>query len=387
MLKGDLMNALWYYAIAFLIIWIIAIIFRDKLKIDIKGPLLMRKTKRMRSFIDSVAQKNPRFWRITMNIGILVAFVFMAFIFYLLITSLESVMQTPAVSIVIPGVETGSAVYVPLVYGIIGVATVVIVHEFGHGILARVEGVRINSIGLLLLAILPGAFVEPNDEDIKKLRRLSKLRIYAAGSIFNLGLAGIALALYYILSVFFIVPVFHAEGLEIVTVVPQSPADGILKDGMIIQKINGYNINNRTSFTEVLNKTKPGDKITFKTNKGTFMIETTSNPNNKTLPYIGIRSQELLVVNESISKVFGNELPWTLFYLTSLLFWICFLNLGIGMFNLLPLKPLDGGLMFEEVLNYVTTENSAHIITYIISLLSFILVAINIGSGLLKSLF
>jgi len=381
------MNALWYYAIAFLIIWIIAIIFRDKLKIDIKGPLLMRKTKRMRSFIDSVAQKNPRFWRITMNIGILVAFVFMAFIFYLLITSLESVMQTPAVSIVIPGVETGSAVYVPLVYGIIGVATVVIVHEFGHGILARVEGVRINSIGLLLLAILPGAFVEPNDEDIKKLRRLSKLRIYAAGSIFNLGLAGIALALYYILSVFFIVPVFHAEGLEIVTVVPQSPADGILKDGMIIQKINGYNINNRTSFTEVLNKTKPGDKITFKTNKGTFMIETTSNPNNKTLPYIGIRSQELLVVNESISKVFGNELPWTLFYLTSLLFWICFLNLGIGMFNLLPLKPLDGGLMFEEVLNYVTTENSAHIITYIISLLSFILVAINIGSGLLKSLF
>lgn len=381
------MNALWYYAIGFLIIWIIAIIFRDKLKIDIKGPLLMRKTKRMRSLIDSVAQKNPRFWRITMNIGILVAFVFMVFIFYVLITSLESVMQTPAVSIVIPGVETGSAVYVPLIYGVIGVATVVIVHEFGHGILARVEGVRISSIGLLLLAILPGAFVEPNEDDIKKLRRLSKLRIYAAGSIFNLGLAGIALALYYILSVFFIVPVFHAEGLEIVTVVPQSPADGILKDGMIIQKINGYNINNRTSFTEVLNKTKPGDKITFKTNKGTLIIETTSNPNNNTLPYIGIRSQERLVVNESISKVFGNELPWTLFYLTSLLFWICFMNLGIGTFNLLPLKPLDGGLMFEEVLNYITTENSAQIITYIISLLSFILVAINIGSGLLKSLF
>ena len=42
----------------------------------------------------------------------------------------------------------------------------IIIHEFSHGILARVENVKINSIGLLLFAIIPGAFVEPDEEKL-----------------------------------------------------------------------------------------------------------------------------------------------------------------------------------------------------------------------------
>ena len=32
------------------------------------------------------------------------------------------------------------------------------------------------------------------------------------------------------------------------------------------------------------------------------------------------------------------------------------LNLGIGLFNLLPIKPLDGGYMLEILLNYKLPE-------------------------------
>ena len=32
------------------------------------------------------------------------------------------------------------------------------------------------------------------------------------------------------------------------------------------------------------------------------------------------------------------------------------LNLGIGLFNLLPLKPLDGGYMLEILLSYKLSE-------------------------------
>ena len=77
--------------------------------------------------------------------------------------------------------------------------TVLVVHEFGHGIISRVEGVRIKSIGVLLLAVLPGAFVEPDEEDIEKSKRISKLRIFAAGSIFNLSLAAVALLLTFVI--------------------------------------------------------------------------------------------------------------------------------------------------------------------------------------------
>ena len=125
-------------------------------------------------------------------------------------------------SLVLPGVDIpGSPVLIPLGYGIIGLMTVLVVHEFGHGIIARTEGVKIDSIGVLLLAVLPGAFVEPNEEDVQNSKRIQKLRIYAAGSIFNLILAAISfiivlfMTLMIIGSVFIGVPGFTIPGTHI----------------------------------------------------------------------------------------------------------------------------------------------------------------------------
>jgi len=36
-------------------------------------------------------------------------------------------------------------------------------------------------------------------------------------------------------------------------------------------------------------------------------------------------------------------------WIAGLLFWLFLLNLGIGLFNLLPIGPLDGGRMFQLV--------------------------------------
>ena len=136
------LNVLWYYAIAFIIIWVVALLFKDRLKIDIEGPIIMRRTKRLRDFIDSVAMKSPRSWRLIMNIGILVSFFFMILVVYLILSTLSSTFTNPQLSLVLPGVDIpGSPVLIPLGYGIIGLMTVLVVHEFGHGIIARIEGV------------------------------------------------------------------------------------------------------------------------------------------------------------------------------------------------------------------------------------------------------
>ncbi|MCK5699229.1 MAG: site-2 protease family protein, partial [Candidatus Aenigmarchaeota archaeon] len=37
-------------------------------------------------------------------------------------------------------------------------------------------------------------------------------------------------------------------------------------------------------------------------------------------------------------------------FITSLITWIILLNIGIALANLFPLRPLDGGLMLEEIL-------------------------------------
>lgn len=348
----------------------------------------MRKTTRLRGFIDRVAQKHARFWRVFMNIGIPVSVFFMGLMFYFLVTSLQSLLEAPQVSIILPGVDIpGSPIFVPLIYGIIGLATVIIIHEFGHGILARVEGVRIKSIGVLLLAILPGAFVEPDEEDIEKSKRISKLRIYAAGSIFNLSLAAVALIITFILSSFIIAPTFYSNGMEISSVVPKSPADGIFQPNMIIESINGYSIKNTSDYTQFLNKNKIGDTLNVQTQQGTFTVTTGANPNNASKSYVGIRAKEHLALNANISNVWGNQLPWVLFPLYDLFYWIFLLNFAVGTFNLLPLKPLDGGLMLEELLRYKLSEENTRRITYPISVFLLIILVVSVvygtGRGLL----
>lgn len=378
------MNALWYYAVGFIIIWIIAILFRKQLKIDIEGPLLMRRTKRLRGFIDGIAQRSPRFWKWTMNIGIPVGFFFMILMLYFLIISLQTLLQAPSVGLILPGVDIpGQPIFIPLGYGLIGLATVIIVHEFAHGILARVEGVRIKSIGVLLLAILPGAFVEPDEEEVKKVSRLAKLRIYVAGSISNLMLALLSLLIITTLGFFAIGPAFHPDGMQISSVVPKSPAEGVLQQGMVIQSINGHPTTNTLQYLQSMNNTKIGDTLTFQTNQGTYRIKTTTSPNNASKAYVGIRSQENLVLNSGVSQTWGNSLPWILFPLRDLFYWIFILNFLIGTFNLLPMKPLDGGIMLEELLRYKLSEERAHSVMYPLSLLivAIIVVSVVYGTG------
>lgn len=375
------MNVLWYYAIGFILIWIIALLFREQLKIDVKGPLLMRKTKRMRGFIDRIANRSPRFWKWATNIGLPVGIFFMAFMVFTLVSSLQTIFQAPQVALILPGVDLpGQPIKVPLLEGVIGLATVMIVHEFGHGIIARVEGVRIKSIGVLLLAILPGAFVEPDEEEVLKVSRLSRLRIYVAGSIFNLGLAALCLIILISLSLL-AAPAFEAEGMEIDRVVPKSPAEGLLKEGMIIQSINGNPTSSADQYIGIINQIKIGDTVSFQTNQGIFNIKADKSPNNVSKAYIGIGLVNHLVLKKEIAKQFGDQLPYAIFPVIEILRWIYLLNLLVGAFNLLPMKPLDGGLIFEELLRYKLIESKAQTVTNSISLILVIIIVVSVVYG------
>ncbi len=382
------MNVLWFYVIAFVVLWTLALLFRNKLKIEIHGPLLMRRTQRMRDFIDRIGQKYRRIWRWMLNLGIPVAFFFMFTTLVLLILSLETIFEAPQASIIIPGVDIpGSPLFVPLGYGILALATVIIVHEFGHGILARVEGVSIKSIGVLLLAILPGAFVEPDEDEIKKTKRTSRLRIYAAGSVFNLTLALVALLLVTGISSYAIPSNFQEEGVLITGVVPGSPAEGVLQEGMVVKSINGFSTTNFTNYQETLEKLEIGQEAEFVTNEGIYQLTLDENPNIEDQAYIGIRSTQNLEVREEVSSTFGESLPWIWWYLRDIFFWIYALNFLVGIFNLLPAKPLDGGLMLEELLGYKLSDKLVKPIMSSLSIFLFLIIAISIiygtGRGLL----
>ncbi len=349
------MNGIYYYLIAFAVIWILVGIFHERLSthgVEMNFPVIMWRTQRLRGFISRISNLSPRFWRWYMNIGIVVAFGAMIFITWTLVSTLPSVFETPSVSIVIPGVEMpGSSIYIPFVYGLIALATVLVVHEFSHGVQAIGEKISIKSIGLLLFAIIPGAFVEPDEDELKNAKRTSRLRVYAAGSIANVTLAIIAMLLVSLIAMG-IPTYFDENGIEIDRVVSDSPSDGILKEGMVIEAVGNEKINDSESYVNVIGSFKPGDNVSVQTDQGTYSVVLDKNPNNESVGFFGIQANKHFeLVNDSLGPI-----PWAFFELLELFQWIFMLNLGIGLFNLLPMKPLDGGYMLEILLSYRLSE-------------------------------
>lgn len=374
------MNGIYYYLIAFVIIWILVGIFHEKLSnygVELNFPVIMWKTQRLRGLISRISNFSPTFWRWYMNVGIVVAFLAMIFITWTLISSLPTVFETPAVSIVIPGVEMpGSSIYIPFIYGLIALATVLVVHEFSHGIQSVGEKISIKSVGLLLFAIIPGAFVEPDEDELKAAKRSSRLRVYAAGSVANITLAIIAILLVSLISAG--IPNYFAEdGIAIDRIVSDSPSDGVLKEGMVLEAIDNHKINDSDSYVNVVSLYKPGDNVTVQTDQGSYSLTLDKNPNNESRGFFGIQANKHFeLINDSLGPI-----PWVLFELLDLFQWVFMLNLGIGLFNLLPLKPLDGGYMLEILLSYKLSEEHYKPIVNALSVVMAMIIIFSIVVG------
>ncbi|MFC6724756.1 site-2 protease family protein, partial [Halobium palmae] len=164
--------------------------------VRIQGPLVTVHTKRGRVLLDRLAAPR-RFWRAWSNVGVGIALVVMVGTFFLLLWRGLSILQNPpaptAVNqprnfLVIPGVND----FLPLSVApeiVLGLLIGLVVHEGGHGLLCRVERIDIESMGLVLLTLLPiGAFVEPDERSQRSASRGARTRMFAAGVTNNFAL-------------------------------------------------------------------------------------------------------------------------------------------------------------------------------------------------------
>ncbi|MDK2782853.1 MAG: hypothetical protein PWQ32_442 [Thermococcaceae archaeon] len=330
------------------------------------------RTKRFVNFIDKVGIKYRKFWKGYSTAGIIVGFIGMAYVFYTLFTlamqNLRTKAATPGVQLVIPGVT------IPLWYGLIGLIVVMFVHELSHGFVARAENLPLKSVGLVLFFVIPGAFVEPDEEKLTKAPLLSRLRVYAAGSMGNIVTALLALLLLsYALN-----PILEPAGVEVSKLAPEGPARSYLQEGDIIVGINGQHIATVEEFFDIMNKTKAGETITIevlrKGKKEILNIPLGSHPDNPEKGYLGVYPAQHITSKVGFS---GIVLP-----LAFSLYWIHVLNLGIGLMNLFPLVPLDGGKMIDDVLKAVLPSKVAREITYLFVGIGLFLLAVNLFPAL-----
>ena len=167
------------------------------------GPITTLHTKRGKQFLDRMA-RTKRLWRAWGNFGLgLAAVVLVGVLFALVLTAVSTLANPPEPSavtqpqnaLVIPGVND----FLPLSVApeiMAGLFVGIVVHEFGHGLMCRVEDIDVESMGLALLAVLPvGAFVEPERESQEAADRGSKARMFAAGVTNNFLVVVLTLAL------------------------------------------------------------------------------------------------------------------------------------------------------------------------------------------------
>lgn len=293
----------------------------------------------------------------------------------LAITSGQSTM--PGVSPIIPWVEAGRwgfvvpglGIFVPLVYGLIALILLLIVHEFSHGILARVHGLDLKSTGLLTLGPLPiGAFVEPDEEKFKKSDSIVKMRVLSMGSFANLTLAIVCLSSF----IFLIMP---SDGL----IVKDSGISGI-ENGTLIMALNGMNMtpdshisatmsaylfSNRfytIKNSSIVNKTI----VNLTTNKGVFPLNPEELSGIKML-YVPRFRYEYNILGANMVAI-----------LVMILFWTYFFNFNIALVNLLPIVPFDGGKMVIELVSIFNLgEESVKKMVYAFLIIGLLIILIN----------
>ncbi|MGC8585098.1 MAG: site-2 protease family protein [Thermoplasmata archaeon] len=454
------------FTIFFLIIlWIIIlyIVYKKKSNyISLYGPTIMLKTERGKKFIQDISKH--RIWDyygifsiIFLIIGMVFTVGFLIWEAIIIITIPRVYTPSPLSILGIPGINP----YIPVLYGIIALIVAVVLHEFSHGIESARNNVKIKSLGVLLLIIPVGAFVEPDEEQLKSEKSLVRMKIFSSGPVTNLILAIISL-LIMIMIVNTSVPVSSGAvilsssntslmpgdiilkidnmsvnstilnsinlnpgknvsvlvlhdgkryyenvmaGIYINSVLKNSPAyiSG-MKPGMVLIKMDGYILNNITYFQKILYRFSPGERVNFTVyyNKNILNISlllidkysfyekyypSYNNMEYKSQPFIGIVPLYMNITYtdpESIYLLFSRpfssgpfngflhiiSLPFSgleplpsylypifitpinpgyFWFTVNVFYWLFWINLMLGLTNLLPLIPLDGGYLFRDL--------------------------------------
>jgi len=146
---------------------------------------------------------------------------------------------------------------------------------------------------------------------------------------------------------------------------------------MIIESINNEKVNDSESYVNIVGSFHPGDNVSVQTDQGTYNVVLDKNPNNESVGFFGIQaSKHFEMINDSLGPI-----PWVLFELLELFQWVAMLNLGIGLFNLLPLKPMDGGYMLEILLSYKLSEEHYKPIVNALSVVMAMIIVFSLVAG------
>lgn len=393
------------------------------------GPLMAIKTNRV-GFFDACLPFRT-FFRFYGTAGVLMVIVVSVLMTAMLLFSVQHIVvqrppmtmaNDPKNALAIPGVND----FIPFTFAVwFGLIITMIVHEFGHAILCRIEGIRVRSMGVLLAVIPVGAFVEPDEQDQESAKGMPKMRMFGAGITNNIVIGLLCFALM-IFMLGYAVPVSTPL---IKSVYADSPANsaGVLPNS-VLKEVNGIPVSNRADVTAILDATKPGDPLTLLVeHKGIATRHTLTlgawpkELGTKTSGFMGVIyydaplikeqfrsfaspvgiiillaipiytimdpngwSQFCLLTTDTVDTVMWHVPFPEFWFVIQLLFWCGWFNLVVGTFNALPLVPLDGGYILKEGMDRLLARRGwLQYSGYVVSAISYAMLVVLLSVVLL----
>lgn len=354
--------------------------------------------------MDKIAKKHPKIIGFLATSGIYVGFLGMILIFYFLAQTLFKMFISPTttsgVAIAQPFYKTqiGSPFfYIPFSYFIIAIFIIATIHEFSHGVVARLYNVKIKSSGFaffsLLLPIIPAAFVEPDNNQVKKIKIKQQMAIFAAGPLSNILLAVIVFLLMFGINTSLadvtdssVMTVNYTKymGNDSIGVYPAEQVGVKLQDKLIM--LDDTEINNIDDFVTFMDNTSSGQEIVLKTNSSSYNITLAASPQNSEKGYLGLSAVDVNEYTEEFKESYSSWIP-AMEWFFGLLIILFMFNLGVGLMNLAPLGGLDGGQMVLALLKTKYKEKEALNIWGKISLITLILLLANIFVPMIMGFF
>ena len=376
---------------------------KEKVKLEkIAFPLiyvLMYKTRIGLELMDKIAKRFPRATGVFGFLGIIFGYLSMAFIFIILSVKVFDFIfnGTPTpIAPLLPGIQTIPGIPVlSFWHWIISIFILAGIHEFSHGLVARLHDIKLKSSGFAVLSVIlpvvPAAFVEPDEEQLNKRSKRQQLEVLAAGSFSNY----ITAAIFLVLFLFVVSPAFSAtvesEGVVIAGVQENFPANlSGVSSGEEVLILNGKDIEDVEGFFDGLEDLKPGEEVNLVTNVSSYSIVAVERPSNfvdrvtfwkEDKGYLGVVPSPVTSGYKEGLGVLGMILAWV----SLLFYWVFTINLAVGMFNMLPLGPIDGGRMFLVAsLHFIKDERKAKKLWTFVSFFCLALIIIGLMPFIIK---
>ena len=376
-----------------------AFLFYERKKITVQKiffPLLyfvMYRTQVGLGLMNTIGTKWKKTLKVLAPISIIIGFLGMALICYALIDNVINLFfapeAVPEVGLVLP-IKAKGVFFVPFFFWIISIFIIAVVHEFSHGVFARYYGMKIKSAGLAFLnvvvPVIPAAFVEPDEKEIVKRPAKEQLAVYSAGPFSNVVLAFIVLGIVAFVIGPFANSLFVPSGVQVTGFLEGSyPAQGAgIGSGEIITSIDSTEVTSLEGFSGLLEGKKANQAVNLTTNASQYTVLLGEHPEKPGKGYLGVLVQQHTALSDAAAQRYGSFVPSFTLWILQLFYFLYILNLGIGLFNLAPIGPLDGGRMLLVTLEKFFDKKKAVFYWKRISFFFLVLILITLAFAFIR---